>query len=72
MIQFESDSPLYLEHSTSSWLTHIIPDKKFRLSNPLFADARDYLAGLRKDVDMTDSLSLLQSDEIQWHRYHNS
>ena len=63
VIQFESDSPLYLEHSTSSWLTHIIPDKKFRLSNPLFADARDYLAGLRKDVDMTDSLSLLQSDE---------
>ena len=62
-IQFESDSPLYLEHSTSSWLTHVIPDKKFRLSNPLFADARDYLAGLRKDVDMTDSLSLLQSDK---------
>ncbi len=63
VIQFESDSPLYLEHSTSSWLTHVIPDKNFRLSTPLFADARDYIAGLRKDVCMTDSLSLLQSDK---------
>ena len=62
VMQFESDSPLYLQHATHGWLTHVIPDKKFRLSNPLFADNRDNLAGLRKDIDMTDSMSLLQCD----------
>ena len=60
-IQFESDSPLYLQHGSAAWLTHVVPDKKFRLSNVLFADHRDYLAGIRKDIRMTDSMSLLLS-----------
>lgn len=60
-IQFESDSPLYLQHASFGWLTHVVPDKKFRLSNALFGDNRDYISGIRKEIRMTDSMSLLQS-----------
>ena len=62
VIQFESDSPLYLQHSNTGWLTHIIPDKKNRLQSNFFGDKRDNIAGLRKDINMKDSMSLLQSD----------
>ena len=62
VIQFESDSPLYLQHGSSGWLTHVVPEKRYRISHHDFADSRDYLAGVRKNISMTDSMSLLQTD----------
>lgn len=45
-LDFESATPVYLQHSSGQWLSQHVPEKKARQSSAYFDDMRDVYAGV--------------------------
>ncbi len=45
-VDFESATPVYIQHSSGTWLSQAMPDKKTSKGAPIFDDARDVFAGM--------------------------